>query len=331
MTSNLEDPDEARYRIDGGDPVEQADLSLGGLRVGSHTIEVRERRTGGWTAWSPPHAFQIRARSSSETGSDAADFLGRTAVARDELVATLIALPELRERDPEEAVRAAREIRDRAALQSEAIQGHRDLGRWGASCESARLSAARADYWISRVAQDVALNFVDRSARSGAVRSRRGESPRGTRGGAAAPQPLPRTALGTSVQTAAAAPARAHRPASVLERPLSARGGALLRAPASGPARRCCRSGGSLGRHGPGPGGSSQAPRALLRDTTPRRAPSIDDPDHVALGVSEGRHRHIPGMTVISCTVSPPERPDRRERRLRILDLDVEYVRHIFR
>ncbi len=163
MTSNLEDPDEARYRIDGGDPVEQADLSLRGLRVGSHTIEVRERRTGGWTAWSPPHAFQIRARSSSETRSDAADFLGRTAVETDELVAALMTLRELRERDPEEAVRAAREIRDRAALQSEAIQGHRDLGRWGANCESALLSAARADYWISRVAQDLALNFADRS------------------------------------------------------------------------------------------------------------------------------------------------------------------------
>ena len=49
------------YRFDAGVPVLRDDVSLSSLAPGEHTVQVSERRAEGWSGWSAPHAFTVRA------------------------------------------------------------------------------------------------------------------------------------------------------------------------------------------------------------------------------------------------------------------------------
>ena len=51
----------AVYRFDGGEATSQEDIKdLWALTPGTHTVEIRERRSWGWTDWSPPYTFTVR-------------------------------------------------------------------------------------------------------------------------------------------------------------------------------------------------------------------------------------------------------------------------------
>ena len=54
-----EDEGSVRFRIDGGEAVRWADLSLDGLRPGQHTIQINQQRDGAWTGWSEPYLFTV--------------------------------------------------------------------------------------------------------------------------------------------------------------------------------------------------------------------------------------------------------------------------------
>ena len=48
------------YRFDGGEATSQEDIEdLWALAPGQHVVEIRERRSWGWTDWSPPYTFAI--------------------------------------------------------------------------------------------------------------------------------------------------------------------------------------------------------------------------------------------------------------------------------
>ena len=59
--TGLEDWDQVRYSMDGGPATSWWDIRRRDLDPGQHTIEVRERRGGEWTAWTAPHTFTIHA------------------------------------------------------------------------------------------------------------------------------------------------------------------------------------------------------------------------------------------------------------------------------
>ena len=49
------------YRFDGGEATSVEDVEdLWLLGSGTHTVEIRERRSWGWTDWSPPYTFTVR-------------------------------------------------------------------------------------------------------------------------------------------------------------------------------------------------------------------------------------------------------------------------------
>jgi hypothetical protein len=49
------------YRFDGGEATSEEDIvDLWSLLPGPHTVEIRERRSWGWTDWSPPYGFTVR-------------------------------------------------------------------------------------------------------------------------------------------------------------------------------------------------------------------------------------------------------------------------------
>ena len=54
-----EDEGSLRFRIDGGEAVRWADLSLDGRRPGQHTIQINQQRDGAWTGWSEPYVFTV--------------------------------------------------------------------------------------------------------------------------------------------------------------------------------------------------------------------------------------------------------------------------------
>ena len=56
----VEDWDNVRYSIDGWAGVTWADLTLGDLAPGPHTLKVIEQQAAGWTEWSVPHTFTVR-------------------------------------------------------------------------------------------------------------------------------------------------------------------------------------------------------------------------------------------------------------------------------
>ena len=58
--SGVEDFDNVRYSIDGWAGVTWADLTLGDLAPGPHTLEVIEWQSSGWTEWSVPYTFTVR-------------------------------------------------------------------------------------------------------------------------------------------------------------------------------------------------------------------------------------------------------------------------------
>ena len=59
--TGLENWDNLRYSVDGGRATSWRALNPRKLAAGQHTIEVRERRGGEWTAWSAPYTFTILA------------------------------------------------------------------------------------------------------------------------------------------------------------------------------------------------------------------------------------------------------------------------------
>ena len=65
--AGVEDWDNTYYIIDGAASVPWERLSLSGLTPGPHIIRVNEERATGWTGWSDPYAFTIRAAGGSVT------------------------------------------------------------------------------------------------------------------------------------------------------------------------------------------------------------------------------------------------------------------------
>ena len=63
-TRGVDDFDNVYYSIDGGEGRDY--LSLRGLGRGRHTLRANELKAGGWTGWSPPHAFTITAAAPLE-------------------------------------------------------------------------------------------------------------------------------------------------------------------------------------------------------------------------------------------------------------------------
>ena len=54
--------DDVVYRLDGGRAGSEENVAenLWGLAPGQHVVEIRERRSWGWTDWSPPYTFTVR-------------------------------------------------------------------------------------------------------------------------------------------------------------------------------------------------------------------------------------------------------------------------------
>ena len=67
--AGVEDWDNVYFSLDNADGVSEAELTLVGLAPGSHSLAAIEEQAAGWTEWSEPYEFTIRAATAQPSSS----------------------------------------------------------------------------------------------------------------------------------------------------------------------------------------------------------------------------------------------------------------------
>lgn len=134
--TGYEEASKLRYRLNNGRVRLRAqDLTLDFLVPGSHTIQIREGQAAGWTRWSDPYEFIMRASDPSQRPGRAVAvaFLEQ---ASEYVLGYKTEMRSLGSARSEKIVYEA--IRKRAMAYTDALRSRYDLSSYGEACDGAR-------------------------------------------------------------------------------------------------------------------------------------------------------------------------------------------------
>ncbi|MYD64379.1 MAG: trypsin-like peptidase domain-containing protein [Chloroflexi bacterium] len=155
--SGVENWGNVYYSIDGAEAVAEDDLTLSGLAPGRHTLQIIEQQTAGWTEWSAPYMFTIRAQSAPPTDRDSIVRFLRDAY--DDVFGFASEISGVDRTYPSVAATVFQGIKDRAWTYFNALWDDYDLRGFGISCDLARQSIANAAGDFSNTAGWYALIY----------------------------------------------------------------------------------------------------------------------------------------------------------------------------